>query len=409
MANLRKECRSIPGAQALFTSVQDLRIGGHTTATQYAYNLQGDNLDDLKFWAPQVMNKLKTLPGLVDVNSDQQDKGLSANLVIDRATAARLGISQSAIDATLYDAFGQRQVSTTYTALNQYHVVMGAASSFWQNPDGLKYIYVKSTTGKQVPLSAVAHYAPMTTALGVNHSGFFPSITISFNLNPGVALGDAVVEIDQAEHEMGLPDTVHGSFAGTAQAYQASLKNEPILILAALFTVFIVLGILYESYIHPITIISTLPSAGVGALLALKICGFELNVMGMIGIILLIGIVKKNAIMMVDFALDAERREGKSPKEAIFQACMLRFRPIIMTTMAALFGAMPLALGAGTGAELRQPLGIAIVGGLIVSQILTLYTTPVVYLYLDRLRLWMLGTQPHRLPPLPYATGAGSA
>jgi len=409
MANLRKECRSIPGAQALFTSVQDLRIGGHTTATQYAYNLQGDNLDDLKFWAPQVMNKLKTIPGLVDVNSDQQDKGLSANLVVDRATAARLGISQSAIDNTLYDAFGQRQVSTMYTALNQYHVVMEADPTFWQSPEGLNYIYIAAPGGKQVPLSAIAHYAPMTTALGVNHSGFFPSITISFNLNPGVALGDAVPKIEQAEHEMGVPDTIHGNFAGTAQAYQTSTKNEPILILAALLTVYIVLGILYESYIHPITIISTLPSAGVGALLALMLCHQELNVMGMIGIILLIGIVKKNAIMMVDFALEAERKEGKGPKEAIFQACLLRFRPIIMTTLAALLGALPLAIGAGTGAELRQPLGIAIVGGLIFSQVLTLYTTPVVYLYLDRFRLWLSGTAPHPIPALPYAPPSGAA
>jgi multidrug efflux pump subunit AcrB len=298
------------------------------------------------------------------------------------------------IDNTLYDAFGQSQVSTMYTQLNQYHVVMEAEPRFWQNPDGLKYIYVRSRNGAQVPLSAFAHYAPDTIPLAVNHTGQFPSVTISFNLaplHPGlppIALGDAVTEIQDAQNQMVMPATIHGNFSGAAQAFQDSLASEPILIAAALLTVYIVLGVLYESYIHPITIISTLPSAGVGALLALLLFRIDLSVIALIGIILLIGIVKKNAIMMIDFALEAERREGKSPEEAIFQACLLRFRPITMTTMAALLGGLPLALGTGVGAELRRPLGISIVGGLIFSQALTLFTTPVIYLYLDRFRLW---------------------
>jgi multidrug efflux pump len=322
-------------------------------------------------------------------------------LTYDRATAKRLGVNVADIDNALYDAYGQRQVSTMYKQLNQYHVVMESATDFIQNPDGLDHIYLTGANGAQIPLSAIAHYAPNTTALQVNHSGQFPSVTISFNLLPGVSLGDAVTRIQQAMNEIGMPATIHGKFAGSAQAFQDATSNMPILIFAALLTVYIVLGILYESLIHPITILSTLPSAGVGALLALILFQTELTVIAVIGIILLIGIVKKNAIMMIDFALQAERGEGKSPKESIFQACVLRFRPITMTTMAALLGGLPLALGTGSGAEMRRPLGIAIVGGLIFSQMLTLYTTPVIYLYLDRMRLWFNSLFGGHTPPQP--------
>jgi multidrug efflux pump len=332
---------------------------------------------------------VQTLRGLTEVNSDQQIHGLQAYLTYDRKTAKRLNINTQDLDNTLYDAFGQRQVSTMYTPLNQYHVVMEAEPEFWQTPQGLQHIYIKSADGGLVPLGAVAKESTASTSMAVNHHGQFPAITISFNLKSGFSLGDAVTEIQQAARDMGLPASIHGSFAGTAQAYQESLASEPILIAAALAAVFIVLGILYESYIHPITILSTLPSAGVGALLALMLTNTELSVIALIGIILLIGIVKKNAIMMIDFALEAERSKGLRPKQAIYQACLLRFRPIMMTTLAALFGGVPLAVGGGTGSELRRPLGIAIVGGLIFSQMLTLYTTPVVYLYLDRLRLWL--------------------
>jgi multidrug efflux pump len=388
MARLRPKLADVPGASLFLQTVQDLRVGGRLSGAAYQFTLQGDDLQELNLWAPRMLHKLQTLPGLVDVNSDQQNRGLQASLVIDRDTAARLGITPQMIDDTLYDAFGQRQVSTTYTQLNQYHVVMEVAPEYWQDPETLRDIYVRSTTGKQVPLSAFTHFEATTTALAVNHQGQFPAITLSFNLVPGVALGDAVNEIEAAEREIGLPGSIHATFQGTAQAFQASLANEPLLILAALIAVYIVLGILYESYIHPLTILSTLPSAGVGAILALLLCHTDLSVIALIGIILLIGIVKKNAILMIDFAIEAERADGKRPEEAIYEACLLRFRPIMMTTMAALFGALPLALGGGTGSELRQPLGITIVGGLIVSQLLTLYTTPVVYLYLDRLRLW---------------------
>jgi multidrug efflux pump len=403
IGRIRKKANAIPGAAFVLQSVQDLRIGGRASAAQYQYTLQGDDLNELNGWAPKVLAKVRALPGLVDVTSDQQDRGLQASLVYDRATASRLGIAAQDLDNTEYDAFGQRQVSTTYTELNQYHVVMEVAPRFWQTPDGLKQIYIRSNSGGLVPLAAVAQYAPANTSLAVNHQGQFPAVTISFNLKPGVSLGDAVSNIQQAGHDMGLPASIHGSFAGTAQAFQDSLSNELFLILAALGAVYIVLGVLYESYIHPITIISTLPSAGVGALLALMLTGTDLSVIALIGIVLLIGIVKKNAIMMIDFALEAERHQNIPPAEAIFQACILRFRPIMMTTLAALFGGIPLAIGTGTGAELRRPLGIAIVGGLIFSQMLTLYTTPVVYLYLDRLRLWFdrlrnPNFQPHAPP-----------
>jgi len=398
IARLRGKTGRIPGARLFFQPVQDIRVGGRASAAQYQYTLQGDDLRELYEWAPRMQAQLAKIPLLADVNSDQQMRGLQASLTIDRDTAARLGITPQMIDDTLYDAFGQRQVSTMSRQLNQYHVVMGVQPSFSQSPEGLKYIYVRSNAGALVPLSAITHYEPSNTPLTVNHSGQFPSITLSFNLVPGTALSTAVTAIEQAGRDIGLPQTIHGRFAGTAQAYQDSLSSQPILILAALLTVYIVLGMLYESLIHPITILSTLPSAGVGALLALKICDTDLSVIAMIGIILLIGIVKKNAIMMIDFALDAERTQGKSPRDAIFQACVLRFRPITMTTMAALLGGLPLALGAGTGAELRRPLGIAIVGGLVFSQMLTLYTTPVIYLYLDRLRLWIHGGHQQGVP-----------
>jgi multidrug efflux pump len=481
---LRPKLSHEPGANLFLQAVQDLRVGGRMGNAQYQYTLQGDNTDELLQWAPRVQQKLRTLKQLVDVNSDQQNKGLQSSLVIDRTTAARMGITPQAIDNILYDAFGQRQVSTMYEQLNQYHVVMEVEPQFWQNPDGLKYIYVPagntsptnasdaaasaasntslgisaatssapvastaasdssgtsnatgaantagaasgaptapsataaaSTTasgtstsaGKLVPLAAFAHYESSNAPLTVNHQGQFPAITFSFNLPPGVALGDAVKAVNQAETEIRLPESIHGSFAGTAQAFQDSLKNEALLILAALFTVYIVLGMLYESTIHPITILSTLPSAGVGALLALIICHTDLSVIAVIGIILLIGIVKKNAILMIDFAIEAERKEGKSPADAIYEACLLRFRPITMTTMAAMLGGLPLAIGLGTGSELRRPLGIAIVGGLLFSQLLTLYTTPVVYLYLDRFRLWWERRRQPRRAPVPAGSEA---
>jgi multidrug efflux pump len=388
MARLRSKLAHVPGARIGMQVPQELRVGGRYTEAQYQFTLEGDNVRELNEWAPRVLSKMRALPILTDVTSDQQDRGLEASLVIDRATASRLGISTAAIDDTLYSAFGQRQVSTMYKELNQYYVILEVEPRFWQNPDGLKHIYVRSANRNLVPLSAFTHYAPSNTPLAVNHQGLFPSVTISFNLVPGTALGNAVTAVEQATREIGLPATIRGNFRGTAQAFQDSLVDQPWLIAAALVAVYIVLGILYESYIHPITILSTLPSAGVGALLALLLYGLDLSIIAIIGIILLIGIVKKNAIMMIDFALEAERNEGKSPEAAIFQACLLRFRPIMMTTMAALLGGLPLALGTGIGSELRRPLGITIVGGLILSQMLTLYTTPVVYLYLDRFQIW---------------------
>jgi multidrug efflux pump len=391
IARIRKHVAHVAGASLYLQATQDLQIGGRMANAQYQYTLQSDDLALLNQWAPKLLRKMRSMPQLVDVSSDQQDAGLAANLVVDRDTASRLGLSQAAIDNTLYDAFGQRQVSTMYTPLNQYHVVMEVAPEFWQDPDSLNHIFMATPSGGLVKLGTFTHYAPSTTALAVNHQGQFPSVTISFNLQPAVALGQAVDAIAAAEKQIGLPSNIHGNFQGTAQAFQDSLRNESLLILGALAAVYIVLGILYESYVHPITILSTLPSAGVGALLALLICRVDLSVIGVIGIILLIGIVKKNAIMMIDFALEAERKDGKSSRDAIYQACVLRFRPIMMTTAAALLGGLPLALGTGTGSELRRPLGIAIVGGLLMSQALTLYTTPVVYLYLDRFRLYGAG------------------
>jgi multidrug efflux pump len=389
IARLRPRLAKIPGATLFLQSVQDVNVGGRFSGAQYQYTLQADHLEDLNYWAPRLMQRMSRIPELRDVNTDQQLKGLQASLVVDRDTASRLGVSMQAIDNTLNDAFGQRQVSNIYKGINQYHVVLEVQPEYNQSPEGLHSIYVASNSGKLIPLSAFASFQPSNTALTVNHQGVFPSITLSFNLAPGASLGTAVTHIEEAKGEIGVPASVHATFQGTAQAYQASLSSEPVLILTALIAVYVVLGILYESYIHPITILSTLPSAGVGALLAIVLVGSDLNVISLIGIILLIGIVKKNAILMIDFAVQVERTEGKPPVEAIYQACLLRFRPIMMTTMAALLGALPLAIGGGVGSELRRPLGITIVGGLIVSQMLTLFTTPVVYIYLDRMQSWI--------------------
>ena len=466
IGRIRRKTANMPGATLYLQAVQDIRVGGRASNAQYQYTLQSQDLQQLNSWAPRILAKLRTVPGLLDLNMDQQDRGLEAFLTIDRDTTSRLGLSALTVDQALYDAFGQRQVSTMYTPLNQYHVVMEVAPQYSQNPDILKQIYIhvpnaaaatteingpNVTTGTSgpngpggpngsvglnasggstipgratglnapngpgatnapsgtvrgetaIPLAAFTRFQPASTPLSVNHQGQFPSITLSFNLSPDMSLGQAEEAVNRAAEEIGMPASVQGKFAGTAQVFQSSLASEPILIATALIAVYIVLGVLYESYIHPITILSTLPSAGVGALLALLLCRIELSVIALIGIILLIGIVKKNAIMMIDFALDAERRLGMSSRDAIYEACLLRFRPITMTTMAALLGGLPLALGTGTGSELRRPLGITIVGGLIVSQMVTLFSTPVVYLYLDRIQLWVEHHRQRILGPAP--------
>jgi multidrug efflux pump len=404
---LRRKLTSVPGAILYLQTQQEFQIGGRGSAAQYQYTLSDENLNELNTWAPQFEARARTMHELTDVSTDQQNKGLAANLIIDRDAASRLGITASAIDQVLYDAFGQREVSTMYKTLNQYYVVMEVDPKFQRSPDALNGIYIKagnaagaataasgttlastarSTSGAMVPLSAIAHFEQQRTALQVNHQGQYPAVTLTFNLAPNVALGDAVTALEKAQREMNMPSSIHATFQGTAQAFQDALKNEVWLLIAAVVAVYIVLGILYESLIHPFTILSTIPPAGVGAIMALLLTGTDLSIIALIGIILLIGIVKKNAIMMIDFALQAERDQGLPPVEAIYQACLLRFRPIMMTTMAALFGGLPLAIGMGVGSELRKPLGIAIVGGLIVSQMLTLFTTPVVYLFFDRLQ-----------------------
>jgi multidrug efflux pump len=384
---LRPKMNRLPVAQAFLQAAQDLRIGGRGSAALYQYTIQSDNVSDLAHWGPVLLAQMKTLPGFQDVNTDAQNSGLQELLSYDRTTAARLGITPQSLDSALYGAFGQSEVSIIYTQLNQYYVVLEVAPPYWQNPNGLSNIYLNTSGTGAVPLSTVTSAQASTTPLVLNHTSSFPSVTVSFNLAAGVSLSDATREVTQMQQRLGMPETVRGFFAGTAQAYQTSLASEPALVGTALLAVYIVLGILYESLVHPLTIISTLPSASVGAMLALMAFKIDLNVISIIGIILLIGIVKKNAIMMIDFALVAEREHGKSTTDAIFEACQLRFRPILMTTMAALFGALPLSFGSGTGSELRRPLGITIVGGLIVSQVLTLYTTPVVYLFFDRMRL----------------------
>ncbi|MGA9206539.1 MAG: efflux RND transporter permease subunit, partial [Terriglobales bacterium] len=403
---LRPQLNRLPVASAFLQASQDLRIGGRSSNALYQYTLQSDNVQDLFKWGPVLLSEMKRLPGLQDVNSDQQNGGLEELMTYDRVTAAKLGLTVQSLDSTLYSAFGQSEVSIIYTQLNQYYVVLEVAPQYWQSPEGLKDVYLHTSSSGDIPLLTVAKGQTNTTPLAINHTGLFPSVTVSFNLAPNVSLSDATLRISQMQQRLGTPSTIQGFFAGTLLAYQQSLSTEPVLILTALLAVYIVLGILYESLVHPLTIISTLPSASVGAMLALMLFKQDLNIISIIGIVLLIGIVKKNAIMMIDFALLAERQEGKSTADAIFEACMLRFRPILMTTMAALFGALPLALESGTGSELRRPLGITIVGGLIVSQMLTLYTTPVVYLTLDRLRLRMQGRQHDIIQPGPAPSTA---
>lgn len=409
IARIKKKAASVPGISLFIVPNQDIRVGGRATKSQYQYSLQCGDLELLNEWAPKLLAKLRTIPQLKEVNSDAQNRGLQQNVVVDRDAAARLGVTPEAVDNTLYDAFGQRQVSTIYKRYNQHHVVMEIDPAYQRSPDSLSKIYVKSSTGAQVPLSSLAKFTTSNATLSVNHQGQFPAVTLSFNTAPGTSLGQATELIQKAAQDLNMPAEVHGSFQGTAKVFQASLSTMPILMAAALLTVYLVLGILYESLIHPITILSTLPSAGLGALLALMIMGQDLSIVSFIGIILLIGIVKKNAIMMIDFALEAERTDKLSPEEAIYEACVVRFRPITMTTMAALLGAIPLAIGAGAGAELRQPLGVAVVGGLIVSQMLTLYTTPVIYLFFEHLRQWSRRQWRGRAAPAVEANPARSA
>jgi multidrug efflux pump len=458
IARLRAKLTQVPGGRLFLQTIQDIRVGGRQSNAQYQFTLQADNVDDLNEWGPKLLAALQHSPVIADVNSDQQQKGLETDVRYDRATAARLGLTVNQLDSTLYDAFGQRQVSTIYNALNQYHVVMEVAPRYWQSPQTLRDIFVSTAGGAasatqssnllggpalaagqsnsvqnaltnsiantgrgavsngtavsasqetMIPLAAVSSYSAGTTRLAVNHHGLFASTTLSFNLQPGMSLSDATAAVTRAMQDIHMPTAIHGVFAGTAATFQSSLSGEPLLIAAALLAVYIVLGVLYESYVHPITILSTLPSAGVGAVLALMVSHTEFSIIALIGVILLIGIVKKNAIMMIDFAIHAERTRGIAPREAIYQACLLRFRPIMMTTLAALLGAVPLAVSFGNGAELRQPLGISIVGGLIVSQVLTLYTTPVLYVYLDRLQVWARGRWPRRwVDGGPAAAGA---
>jgi multidrug efflux pump len=405
---LRPKLNRMPVASAFLQASQDLRIGGRGGNAMYQYTLQSDNLPDLTHWGPILLREMKKLPGFQDVNSDQQNGGLDQMMVYDRTTAAKLGLTVQTLDSSLYGAFGQSEVSVIHAPLNQYYVVLEVAPEYWQSPEGLKDIYLHSPTAKTaIPLLAVTSSHSNTTPLAINHTGLFPSVTVSFNLAPNVSLSDATKSIEDLQRRLGTPSTLQGFFAGTLLAYQQSLSTEPILVLAALMAVYIVLGVLYESLVHPLTIISSLPPASVGAMLALMIFKEDLNIISIIGIVLLIGIVKKNAIMMIDFALQTEREEEKSPAESIFEACMLRFRPILMTTMAALFGALPLAFGTGTGSELRRPLGITIVGGLIMSQLLTLYTTPVVYLTFDRLRLRVQGKRRDIFGRAHFAPGTG--
>jgi multidrug efflux pump len=390
IARLRVKLAREPGANLFLNPVQDIRVGGRQSDATYQFTLQGEELQDLRTWSPRLEAALRQVPEIADVNSDQEVRGLQTTLAIDRESAARLGLSASMVDSALNLAFGQALVSTIYSELNQYRVVLEVAPRYWQSPEGLAAIWLVSPTKGLVPLSAIARWQTTTAPLSVSHQSQFVAATLSFNLAPGVSLSQATAAVQDAMARIGMPASIHGSFQGTARAFQESLRSQPWLILAAFITVYIVLGILYESLVHPLTILSTLPSAGVGALLALIAFGKDFNIIALIGVILLIGIVKKNAIMMIDVALVIERRDGRPPAEAILEAGVLRFRPIMMTTLAALLGAVPLAVGYGYGAELRQPLGIAIMGGLVLSQLLTLYTTPVVYLYLDRFRLWTL-------------------
>ncbi|OIQ95651.1 multidrug resistance protein MdtB [mine drainage metagenome] len=409
ISRLRQSVADIQGIELYMQAVQDLQIDSRVSRTQYQYTLQDANAAELAEWAPKLVSKLRTLPELNDVASDQQNNGYQIDIDVDRDKASRLNVLPADIDNTLYDAFGQRQVSTIFTQLNQYRVILEVDPSFQKGPDALSKIYVKSSTGQLVPLSAVATIRPTTAPLVITHQGQFPAATISFNLRRGYFLSDAVAAITAAKDEIGLPDTVQTTFSGSAAEFESSLASEPYLILAAVVVVYIVLGVLYESYIHPITILSTLPSAGVGALLALIACRTDFSMVALIGIVLLIGIVKKNAIMMIDFALEAEREQGLPPEQSIYQACLLRFRPIMMTTMAALLGALPLALETGTGSELRRPLGITMIGGLLLSQVLTLYTTPVIYLYMDRLSRWVRGVRPAPAPAAALPAGSDRA